>query len=69
MYMPRTCNGEIWQGLVNRRESEWRLFMTGYSDKLDMLWPETNNATDMNGGLSFYDSTGNVTQENINKII
>ena len=35
MSSPTISNGEVLQGLIRRRESEWTLFQTGYFDTLD----------------------------------
>lgn len=35
MEYPRVASGQVSQGLIRRRKSEWRLFQTGYYDEID----------------------------------
>lgn len=43
MNKPVTSNGEYLPGLERRRESEWKLFSTGYLDNIDKYWVEYND--------------------------
>lgn len=35
MQYPRVASGQVSEGLIRRRKSEWRLFQTGYYDEID----------------------------------
>lgn len=68
MNEPYSANGKFSQGLVNRRKSEWLLFMTGYCDRLDKMWPIAADTPEMTNGISYYDASGNVSQEAVRQI-
>lgn len=68
MCSPTTSKGTVMPGLVKRRKSEWLLFMTGYCDKLNMMWPIVTDTTAITNGISYYDASGNVSPEAVEKI-
>ncbi len=43
---PIYSGGNVLQGLVNRRKSEWKLFQTGYYDRIDK-WHNNNSNADI----------------------
>lgn len=52
--------------LVNRRKSEWLLFLTGYFDKIDEYYVESNKYSIE--GINLYNTDGTVNEAEISKL-
>ena len=66
MNVPVTSDGEFNQGLENRRRSEWRLFQTGYYDRIDKWWSSAADMASLSD-INLYNSDGSVNVDAINE--
>ena len=63
---PITSRGEVSEGLINRRKSEFTLFQTGYYDRIDKWWSPVSSGNIE--GIDLYNADGTVNEEQIKNL-